>query len=216
VNPGIVASHLTLTSAPRPVVEIISSSPGWLTPTIAVLGLVLALVSLGWQVTTFYWSGSRVRLQTKLAFSIASELIILDDKSVANMAQVKPEELRKLAPVVVVHNRGRLAVTVQSCTWHSDTVSMTTRGGALGDVPPHRLEAHARFTTGLEPANVTALFRASGPAPTDGWWSIWPSIELGNGKTVRGEPVKLPVTGDDKTSLSNGLDAGEGSTTSPS
>jgi hypothetical protein len=55
----------------------------------------------------------------------------------------------------------------------------------------------------------------SGTAPADGWWSIWPSIELGNGKTVRGEPVKLPVSSDDTISLGN-EDAGGGVATSPS
>lgn len=195
---------LTLVVSPQPVVKIISSSPGWLTPIIAVLGLVLALISLGWQVTVFYWSGSRVRLQTKLGFFIAAEVsepVFPGDQLLAEIAKVKLEDLRKLAPTVTVHNRGRLGVTVQSCTWYTPAASMNTRGGALGDMLPHRLEPHARLIAALQQANVTALFQASGSVPADGWWIIWPVIELGNGKTVRGEPLRLPVMNEDVITL---------------
>ena len=176
-------------TASQPTVRIISSSPGWLTPTIAVLGLVLALISLGWQVTTFYWSGSRVRLQTKLGLFVSADVaepVFPGDQLLAEVAKVKLEDLRKLAPTVVVHNRGRLAVTVQSCTWRTATASMNSRGGMLGDTLPHRLEPHARLIAALAPDNVTALLHASGTAPADGWWNVWPVLELGNGKATRG------------------------------
>ena len=183
----------TLVASLQPVVKIISSSPGWLTPTIAVLGLVLALISLGWQVAMFYWSGSRVRLQTKLGLFVApdvAEPVFPGEQLLAEIRKARVGDLRTLAPTVVVHNRGRLAVTVQSCTWHTQAASMGTRGGALGDMLPHRLEPHARLIAALQPANVTALFQASGTVPDDGWWAIWPVIELGNGKTVRGESLR--------------------------
>jgi hypothetical protein len=59
---------------PLQVIRIISSGPAWLTLTIGVLGLMLALISLGWQVMMFYWSGSRVRLQTKLGFFVVADI----------------------------------------------------------------------------------------------------------------------------------------------
>jgi hypothetical protein len=127
-------------------VRIISASPGWLTPTIAVLGLMLALISLDWQVTTFYWSGSRVRLHLQLAHGDS-----IDDQQGRN-------------------TRGRAAAPLGT------TCSVYCR-------------ARARQRHGSVPRERSG--------PTRRLVRIWPVIELGNGKNIQGEPVKLPTIDED-------------------
>lgn len=63
------------TAVPMHIVVVDSDSgSGWLTPVVAVLGLVLALVSLAWQVVAFTRSGSRVRVEAKFGLFLSQLL----------------------------------------------------------------------------------------------------------------------------------------------
>jgi hypothetical protein len=173
-------------------VVVVSAGPGWLVTAIAVLGLVLAVVSLSWQVVIFRWSGSRVRVESRLALlpEVAGAPVFPDDK----MLSILPAaEIRRMVPTAVIRNTGRLPVTVERCTWQAEHAFMDASDSPLGESPPCRLEAHAACYATLAPENVAELFHAARMLHQGDCWDLWPVAELGNGKIRTGGRLKIPL-----------------------
>lgn len=96
---------------------------------VALLGLILAIVSLTWQVIAWRWSGARIRVTV-------SSLVILDD-----FAQLARETIQ-----LTVRNVGRTAAHIRGWGFrHGRTVRYATPiPGPAGSSPPSlplRLEA---------------------------------------------------------------------------
>jgi hypothetical protein len=169
-------------------VVVVSSGAGWLVTVIAVLGLVLALASLAWQVVMFTRSGTRVHVESRLALlpEIEGAPVFPDDK----MLSVLPAaEVREMVPTAVIRNTGRLPVSVERCTWTAEHAFM-----GASDSPPCRLDAHATCYASLAPENVAWLFHVAKALPRHGdCWDLWPVVELGNGKILTGGRLKIPL-----------------------
>jgi hypothetical protein len=96
--------------------------------------------------------------------------------------------------MAVIRNMGRQTVTVQSCMWDTGH----ERFGHLEDNPtrgvsfPRRLEPDAQCLAVIDLA--TALTVVDAPLRDKNLGrEVWPVIELGNGKPVKGKPVKVPA-----------------------
>jgi len=201
---------ITLSAASPPVrVVVVSSGPGWLVTAIAVLGLVLAVVSLAWQIVMFRWTGSRVQVESRLALlpQVEGAPIFPDDKM---LSILPPAEIREMVPTAVIRNTGRLPVTVERCRWTAEHAFMGASDSPLGDSPPCRLEAHATCYASLAPENVAWLFHVAKTLPIDGFWDLWPVVELGNGKIRTGGRLKIPLVPGDARLARRASSLGEG------
>ena len=192
-----------------------ASGPDWLTRSIALAGLAVALVSLGWQVVAYIGSGSRVRIEVKYGIFLGqgpipiltpeimqltqnpsnvdtAQPIYLPDELVAAMGT---QNLRHYWLIAEIANVGRLPVTVQECQWH------TIKSGTIGRRPdwpgtslPHRLEAHDQCIAVMDLNTIISVFDAPfGDTKTSGRM-VWPVIRLGNRRVVNGKRIEIPVT----------------------
>lgn len=152
----------------------------------ALAGLLLAILSLAWQSYTFIQSGARIDVRVTL---IAAS----DEKGMFQFADyVTPESLSPEvgSPMLLatIYNVGRTPVTVQQCRWAaSKNMVMTTSPVAHWPATqlPHRLEPQAQCTSTIPLASAQGMTTMSGTG------KIWPIIELGNGKSVRGQTYDM-------------------------
>lgn len=141
-----------------------------MTTVIAVLGLMLAVVSLAWQIITYTWSGSRVRVDTRFGLYLSHVLpgvqsdqpTFLSDELVSATAHQGYPAVLLFA---VIQNTGRLPVTVQECLWHAhdqgkQKLGFGTIGNPLGTPLPHRLEPGAQCYAVVDLATAMAVVGA--------------------------------------------------------
>jgi hypothetical protein len=186
--------HLTTASPPVPVHVTVSAGSSWISVALSTAALVLAVVSIGWQAYTFRRSGSRVLVHARFAmdpegFDATGRPAGFRFPADTVMAGMPPGQLRRLSMVAVIQNVGRQAVTIRRCTWRSDSF-MVEEAPAIGQQFPHRLEPDDECFSAIMPDMIRTLF-ASGDASA--MQRIWPEVELGNGRTVRGRPLVLPA-----------------------
>lgn len=186
------------------------------TTVIAIVGLVLAGASLGWQWYTFRLSGSRVQVTARFGIfgsqvklgpvhdeeftsSGIKELylppdFILDigEKSFNSTKEIRPDSGYRA--IVTVQNSGRSPVTVQRCTWHSN---IAETAGNLNIAPgvslPYRLGEHDQCTLVTDFATVVALVTEYGTNKSPSSRQVWPVVALGNGQVVRGSTLQVPA-----------------------
>ena len=177
-----------------------------MTSVIAILGLVLAAASLGWQLYTFLLSGSRVHVKARFGiFGSDVELVneegevfhlppdaILDlSKDFLSRAQRRPSTVDKA--IVTIQNRGRLPVTIDNCIWQSETAeTIGSPDTAPGISLPHRLGEHDQCISVVDLATVMALVDNGNCAGNEIEGEVWPMVVLGNGRTVRGNSLCVP------------------------
>jgi hypothetical protein len=138
-----------VTVRPGPIV-VHTGGGDTVTTVIAAVGLVLAVLSFGWQAWSFIVSGSRVTVTLRAGMS--------DGSKVASLATApSPEALQMLVaqgltkPVysVHVHNRGRGPTSVRAVELvFSDGGAITHTG--LEPSLPHRLDGESDATWHLE------------------------------------------------------------------
>jgi hypothetical protein len=188
VNMLITASSVT-------VVRVVSSSPGWLTPVIAVLGLVLALLSLGWQVIAFTRSGSRVGVTMRAGLWGPAGLVQLAEgafPSAEDLARLGSEGFQTPVLIATITNSGRLPVTIQQCSWGTKSCEITPTRHIAGDPFSRRLDVHDQCTAVVD-RSVSAVLGANSDVLKDHSRDVWPVVELGNGrKPVKGKPMRVP------------------------
>ncbi len=158
---------------------------------IAVVSLILAGLSLGWQAATFFLEGGRIRATLRPGFSSASGVVTVPpsqflDKGTFGMMASQGFTQPVLA--VQVRNVGRLPVTIAS--W-----SLVTRphvgefqplSAALGKPLPHRLDAGESEMWAVDFAWIAAAVSASATVkkvPTAGI-RVHATVSLGDGRVV--------------------------------
>lgn len=186
------------TATPPVRVTVVSSSPVWPVTVIAVLGLVLALLSLGWQVVTYIWSGSRVHVDTRFGIYLSSMLpglmksnqptFLTDALVTATGAQGFPG----IMVIAVIQNVGRLPVTIQECMWQTKLDKFGAIDHPLGTPLPHRLEPGAQCLSVVDLATAIAVLDAPLRDKTVGR-QVWPVVQLGNGRHRKGKALEIPV-----------------------
>jgi hypothetical protein len=175
----------------------VSAGPGW----VAVAALVLSVAAILWQAYTFKRSGSRVQVKARFAMPLVGydasgrppTFTFPDDALLA--AAVPSHQLRQLPMVAVIQNTGRQAVTVRHCTWHTAHVTIQAVP-SVGQEFPCRLEADDECMSAILPDLIGSLIGASAHAvdsDADSEQMIWPQVELGNGRTKRGNSLVLPA-----------------------
>jgi hypothetical protein len=192
VGYSIVPSALMLAAAR---LAVASSGSGWITLTIALAGLTLSVVGLCWQAYTFTRSGSRVRVQTRLAIFITNErqpeesyLYFLN--RVVDQDNTSLEDFDRLVVVAVIQNTGRLPVTIRNCQWHfkegeSEGWLSSGRLPYPSAKMPHRLDAHDECMSAME---YQLLIKTIHPRVRQ----IYPRVELANGRTAQGRSLEVP------------------------
>jgi hypothetical protein len=167
------------------------SSYDWITPVVAIVGLGLALLSLGWQAATFALSGSRVRAEIKRGASGGGNAIIgpAEVWTTRTVASLATQGLTTEVLAVSVRNVGRLAVTVDEVA-----VVFSNRGrylppeGSKGNPPvPWRLEPGSSKTWYAEAIQPRA-YLAAARLPDQ---RVRFAVTLGNGKTVETDRIAI-------------------------
>jgi hypothetical protein len=187
---------MLITASSVAVVRVVSSSPGWLTPVIAVLGLVLALLSLGWQVVAFTRSGSRVGVTMRAGLYGRAGMVQLGEgafPSPEDLARLGPEGFQMPVLIATITNSGRLPVTVQQCRWGTKSCVVTPTRHIAGDTFAHRLDVHDQCTAVIDLGSVSVVLGTNSDVLKDHSRDVWPVVELGNGrKPVKGKPMRVP------------------------
>lgn len=163
-----------------------TSTLDFITLGLAILGVGLAALSLGWQAATFYLSGSRVRVTMhrgalRREFGATTRMTGPVTASDRDIERMREQGFDHDVVVAIVRNRGRLAVSV-------DGVTATSRDGwgfaRLADPEnpslPFRLEPGAKETwhVDLEPLQMLA----DGDNESR---EVFMLVELGTGKVAR-------------------------------
>jgi hypothetical protein len=173
-------------SPPRPIVHVVVTSSGspWFASVIAVLGLALAVLSLGWQAYSFKQSGGRIDIRVTPA--------AVSDRGMVQFAEISfldswNSEDGTAILLATIYNVGRMPVTIQQCRWAAGSTVLT--GSPVARWPatqlPHRLEPHTQCACTIEFAT------ARGMASMAKSVEIRPIVELGNGKVVRGKAFRV-------------------------
>jgi hypothetical protein len=173
---------------------------------IAITGLVLASLSLGWQVAAWTLTGGRVRLTLKHGVATGAATItkpIGPDGALANPAELSIDRGSGGTEVLVVHvrNVGRMTLTVERygaellqprdgsllgmLLPRRGMVSFTPVGDVIGPPLPHPMEPGTSATWLVKMYDVRAMVHAAEQTISPGARSVGMFVELGNGKTVR-------------------------------
>lgn len=153
---------------------------------VAIVGVSLAFLSLGWQAATFYLSGGRVRLELRRGAlqrgpggTIRSTAPL--KASARQMGLLRDQGFTEEVLVVVVRNRGRLPISIE------DVSAMTSDGWGFQrlDDPenptlPYRLQGGAKEAWHVELRPFQMVVDGDGKARR-----AWMVVELGTGKMVR-------------------------------
>jgi hypothetical protein len=127
---------------------------------IAIVGLVLAAFSLGWQAVTFVLSGPRVKVRLKEGLRGLGGVIIAPPSIYpdSGRASLEADGYTEHVLAVVVTNSGRSATTVQRWSLnYGNGVVFTHQLDSRNPVLPHRLEPHTTETWYASVAQVAPI-----------------------------------------------------------
>ena len=194
-----------------------SSGPAWPALIIAIVGLVLSLTAVGWQVLAFIKSGSRVRVEMKFGMFLTQNSVGFLTPEVMRVMQgtdtalpeqpiylpnelvtaLGPQNLRHLWLIAELSNIGRLAVTVQGCQWHTlNSGAIERRPTSPGVSFPHRLEANDQCIAVMDLHTIISMFDAPFGGTRTSGREVWPVVRLGNRRTAKGKRTQIPITSD--------------------
>lgn len=152
---------------------------------IAIAGVLLAALSLGWQAATFFLSGSRVKTTLRLG-ALRRELGMTTrmtgplNMTESAAALIRDQGFTEPVLVVEVRNRGRLAVSVEDVTATTDDGFGFNRMADPENPPvPYRLEPGAKESWHVD-VRPLQMLAESDPKPR----LVRMAVELGNGKVV--------------------------------
>ncbi|SCL17741.1 hypothetical protein GA0070616_1348 [Micromonospora nigra] len=152
---------------------------------VAICGLVLACLSLGWQAANYVLTGGRVKVRLRVGAMNAGGMIT------AHPRNLNPEWLADIArqgypqPIVAVEvaNVGRLPVTVTR--WkltHARGPSFVPIGESIGKPLPCRLDVGESETWAVGLDVVANVARAAQAAFKSGGFGIVGAVELADGR----------------------------------
>jgi hypothetical protein len=161
---------------------------------VAIVGIVLASISLSWQAFVFVLSGSRVRADLHHGARDASGVVsgLPGTQSLQSLAE---QGFSVEVIGVEVFNVGRLAIQVTRVSAAlANGVSVSALAGTIGPDLPYRLEAQSSASWFLPAEPIRRAVHASatisrGTDPCD----VWGKVGLGNGKTVETRQ-RMPLT----------------------
>ena len=185
---------------------------------IALVGLVLSLGSLSWQVISFVRSGGRIRVESRFGVFLLQGRDELDEVieplTFENQAQTwalikmdkgtlhgplflpsskGPKQLDNTWLVADVKNVGRLPVTVSSCRWHSSSnewLGSLSRHWPGTDLP-HRLNPYDQCIVTVHLQEIVDWWKEDRDEPFPLEFNVWPIVELASGQTAKGPPLTL-------------------------
>lgn len=157
-----------------------------LTLVVAIVGVVLAAVSLAWQAAVFLLSGSRVRVALRRGAIRRSPSGTVRmsgplQPTASDYEAMRSQGFADEVLIVEVRNLGRMAVSVE------DVSAATTDGWGFARLAdpenpklPHRLEPHSMEAWHVELAPLQSLVNLDGKQR-----QAWMTVELGTGKSLR-------------------------------
>jgi hypothetical protein len=169
------------------------SGTSWITLTIAILGLVLSLASLGWQAFAFRRSGHHIHVRLKVGIITGTGLgeLIYNGYPSLELVNDLVKHGFELVIIAIIRNDGRQAVTVEMCEWRTNTSG--TAGTVAGDPLPRPLEAGASCRVAFYLDALLMLSTLSGVSPKQRKQNISAIIHLGTGERVRSKPLSIPL-----------------------
>jgi len=168
-----------------------------LTLAIAALSLLIACLSLGWQIASWLLDGRRVKLVLKhgaMGRGGAALGEIKRDGRPRDLSQVLGEGFTGTDVLAVtVINIGRAPVVVErySVVLEGAGLSFTPMGDAIGASLPHELQPGRSETWYAEMGSVRALVSSAAAIDVHGH-SISMTVELGTGHTKK-TPTRLRI-----------------------
>ena len=181
-----VSAAIWRLSSPTPVVRVVVGSSGstLFASVVAVIGLALAILSLGWQAYTFWQSGARIDIRVT-PVAVSDEGMAEFAKTVIS-ASWNPHYGTAML-MATIYNIGRMPVTIQRCRWAAGDLVLS--GSPVARWPatqlPYRLEPQTQCACTIEFAAVRGM-ASMARSP-----KVWPIVDLGNGKSVRGEALRV-------------------------
>lgn len=158
---------------------------------IAALSLVMAALSLGWQVAQYLLSAGRPKATLLHGLATGSDAYsgpVGSDGKGFDLDQLREQGLIGSEVVgIQVTNHGRASVVVES-------VKLWPRGGSMAFVPigerigpdlPHKLEPGTNASWFLDHAHAVRLAAASRQAAGENVSGVFMAAELGTGKAVK-------------------------------
>jgi len=158
---------------------------------IAVLGLLLGALSLGWQLASFILTGGRVKAELRPGGVSGRMIITIPARTVTrdSAKQLMSQGVTQLVVAVQVRNVGRLPVTITS--WSLITVpgGVTAQpvASSIGPALPHRLAAGETETWAMDRGELLGFLAATATMltiPVERM-RIRAEVGLGTGQTVR-------------------------------
>jgi hypothetical protein len=176
----------------------------WLTLVLAVLGFLLALASLIWQVVSFIQSGSRVSVKTMFGMPIKDYSygeIASDQLHFFDHEEAYERQHERALLVAVISNIGRQAATVTDVKWETPdqyAFAQIERDLIIKFPIPYRLEPNAQcYGVHWLPVAMWLLHKRysrmeNGSRRDIEKLPIRAIVTLANGRTVRGDWLALP------------------------
>jgi hypothetical protein len=152
---------------------------------VAIVGVALAALSLGWQAATFALTGSRVKAELRHGAGGMTNMVTGLPGAV-DLNRMRSQGLTTELIGVEVFNRGRLSVSVTAWRVKMGKVAVGAVGQAIGPDLPHRLEPGASATWVIPMQPVRAAVATSAevlhtPNPD----KVWVQLDLGTGRQVK-------------------------------
>lgn len=158
---------------------------------VAALSLVMAALSLGWQIAQYLLSAGRPKATLLHGLSTGGEAYsgpVGSDQERFNLGGLRKQGMTGIEVVgVQVTNHGRAPVIVES-------VSLRPRGGSMSFMPigerigpelPHKLDPGANASWFLDHAHAVRLAEASRSAAGEKVSGVYMAAQLGTGKTIK-------------------------------
>lgn len=156
---------------------------------VAVLGVVLACLSLGWQAATYVLTGGRVKVTLLLGAMGNGGMVTGSPDKLKHgwFDRVAEQGYRSPVVAVKVANVGRQPVTVAQWSVVCPLAgSVTPVGNSIGPALPHRLEVGESATWAVDMHNVHTFMEATRKVLAEGRRVVaFGQVELGDGRTKR-------------------------------
>ncbi len=154
---------------------------------IAVVGVTLSALSLGWQAATFVLTGGRVKAELRTGATDGRTHVTIPAADAGKEGEppaIQAKGFNQVVIAVQVRNVGRLPVWVTDLSVGARGSWLTSAGGWLGVPLPHRLEAGAMQTWAVDAAPVRALVAALSRKVAIEKLTVRAKVGLGTGHAV--------------------------------
>jgi len=132
---------------------------------VAICGLVLACLSLGWQAATYVLTGGRVKVGLRIGAMSGRAMVTAEPDTIKPdwLAELAQQGYRQPIAAIKVANVGRQPVTVERCGFrHPAAGTLFPVGDLIGKPLPHRLEVGQSETWAMDLGPVVDLLKVGG------------------------------------------------------